>query len=138
METVGKDKVKRTHGELFSFAATAFAAQDSTLAVPYVVKYIWRKESSGRCRRCKESNVTVSHILSNCPEMAGVEYKARQDEVVRAIYQEIGKTLALDGEQPLMVDQRNELIYDVKLVTAKVKRERRSDITLIDKEHNRA
>ena len=62
------------------------AAQDQAIRTNYVKAAIDRSQEDSKCRMCKQSNETISQIVSGCPILAQKEYKKRNDNVARAVH----------------------------------------------------
>ena len=57
------------------------AAQDQSLRTNAVKAKIDKSQTDSKCRLCKETDETVTHIVSGCKTLAQKDYKRRHDEV---------------------------------------------------------
>ena len=69
------------------------AAQDQALGTNYRKGRIERNRKSAKCRMCKEKDETVTHLVSDCSNLAQKEYKRRHDKVATAVHWSILKTI---------------------------------------------
>ena len=65
------------------------AAQEQSLRTNMVKAKIDKTQTDSKCRICKQADETVSHILSECRNLAQREYKKRHDMVGKRIHWEI-------------------------------------------------
>ena len=61
------------------------AAQEQVLGFNWVKRMIDKKECSPRCHMCDKENETVSHIVSECTQLAQNEYKKFRHDKIAAI-----------------------------------------------------
>ena len=66
--------------------ALIIAAQDQAIRTNYIKTMVDKSQNGLKCRICKQSNETISHIVSSCSKVEQKEYKRRHDNVARAIH----------------------------------------------------
>ena len=64
---------------------TILAAQDQALRTNYIKKHIDKMDVSPMCRMCGKRNENISHIISECEDLAQKEYKIWRHDKVAAI-----------------------------------------------------
>ena len=62
------------------------AAQDQATRINYRRAKIERDGTSLLCRMCKQTDETVSHIVSECSKWTQIEYKGRHDKLATAVH----------------------------------------------------
>ena len=67
------------------------SAQEQAIRTNNTKFYIDKTNDSPRCRMCGERNKTVSHIISECSNLAQKEYKRRHDNVGKYIHWKLCK-----------------------------------------------
>ena len=69
------------------------AAQDQAIRTNWIRHNIDKEDISPSCRLCGERDQTVSHIVSECKELAQNDYKkARHDKVAAILHWQMCQT----------------------------------------------
>ena len=66
--------------------AMSFATQEQAIRTNYLRHKIDKIAQSPLCRMCDKKRETISHIVSECDELAQKEYKRRHDNVARIVH----------------------------------------------------
>ena len=71
-----------------------------SLQTRWVTHYLNRTTDSPKCRMCEKTDENVSHIVSECNELAQNEYKKlRQDKVVALLHELWCKTSGFETHE---------------------------------------
>ena len=124
------------------------AAQDQALRTNMVKARIEKRAGTDpRCRMCRTSNETVTHILSQCPKLAGSDYKYRHDRVAGIIHWSLCKRYGFEcsaswfdhqTERVLESDKGVKILWDFSLQTDHYVECRRPDIVVVDRPGRKA
>jgi hypothetical protein len=118
------------------------AAQDQAIRTNYRRAKIEKDGSSPVCRMCKQTDETISHIVSECSKLAQTEYKGRHDRVATAVHWSLAKKFGFPASdqwyqhrvEPSMENEKAKLLWDFNIYTDHVIEARRPDIVLVRKE----
>ena len=83
MELAETRDIKKKNG------STMCAAQEQAIRTNIIKSKIDKTQTDAKCRLCKQADETVSHIVSECRNLAKREYKKRHDMVGKRIHWEI-------------------------------------------------
>ena len=72
------------------------AAQDNAIKTNPAKARIDKTQQNSKCRLCGDRDETITHIISECSELAQNEYKARHDWVGKVIHWEMCKKFKFD------------------------------------------
>ena len=124
------------------------AAQDQALRTNAVKAKIERRVGADpRCRMCKASDETVTHILSQCSKLAGSDYMVRHNRVASIIHWGLCKRYnfecspdwyAHQCQRVLDGDNGVRILWDFSLLTDHYVECRRPDIVVVDKPGRKA
>ena len=122
------------------------AAQEQTLATNYIRKHIWGTECNPLCRLCKECPETISHIVSGCKCLASNKYTNRHNKVGTYIHWSILRDLGIKvcnewfrhTPEKVVEHGKSTIMWDVPITTDKKVGANRPDITIHDREKNKA
>ena len=121
------------------------AAQDQAIRTNWIGHNIDEEDISPSCRLCGERDETVSHIVSECKELAQNDYKkARHDKVAAILHwqmcQKYGFPTAaksyehfVDKEMSVLESEKVKLLWDCSIQTEIKIDHNKPDIVLLDK-----
>ena len=121
------------------------AAQDQAIRTNLIRHNIDKEDISPSCRLCGERDETVSHIVSECKELAQKDYKkARHDKVAAILHwqmcQKYGFPTAaksyehfVDKEMSVLENEKVKLLWDFSIQTEVKIDHNKPDIVLLDK-----
>ena len=123
--------------------ALIVAAQDQSLRTNAVKAKIDKSQSDSKCRCCKQTDETVTHIVSQCSALAQKEYKRRHDGVGKRIHWEICRKYGMKvaqkwyEHQPKAVEENEKykILWDFMVQTDHVIAARRPDLIVLDKKN---
>ena len=118
------------------------AAQDQALRTRYIQRAIDKQNISSKCRKCKEKDETINHIVSECSALAQHQYKKRHDTVAKALHWSLCKKYQINCSdkwyehhpEGVVENDKVKLLWDFGIRTDRVIRANRPDLTLVDKE----
>ena len=101
------------------------AAQDQALSTKAHKTYIQKTSTDAKCRLCKDTDETVSHILTACRILAPTEYVRRHNEVAKVIHLNICKAYDIQTpkqywkHEPLPVtdNEKAKILWDFEIRT---------------------
>ena len=119
------------------------AAQEQSLRTNMVKAKIDKTQTDSKCRICKQADETVSHILSECRNLAQREYKKRHDMVGKRIHWEICRKYKVkvkekwyEHEPEAVVEtEKCKILWDFMVQTDARIPARRPDVIVINKEN---
>ena len=121
------------------------AAQDQAIRTRWVQKNIDKMDITETCRMCGDKEETISHIVSECKQLAQNEYKlSRHDKVAAILHRDICKKNGfecgdksyehvVDSEKKVLENEDVKVLWDFPIQTDKKLDHNRPDITMIDK-----
>ncbi|KAJ8040969.1 hypothetical protein HOLleu_15434 [Holothuria leucospilota] len=117
------------------------AAQDQALNTKYHKTKILRVSTDPKCRMCKLSDETISHITSACQNLAGTLYLKRHNDLASAIHRKVCQNYDFHVEpvpwqhKPNLVEENDKakILWDFEIRTDRVMTARRPDLVIIDK-----
>ena len=100
-----------------------------------------KSQNDPKCRICKQSNETISHIVSSCSKMAQKEYKRRHDNVATAIHWGLSGKCGFERKErsydhvpgSVLENEDYKLLWDFSVRTDHEIGARRPDLVIIDK-----
>ena len=118
------------------------AAQDQAIRTNAIKVRIDRTQTDTKCRLCKTPDETVSHIVSECSNLAKREYKRRHDMVGKRIHWEICKKYQVKVKdkwyehepEGVIETEKCKILWDFMVQTDRIIPARRPDVIIIDKE----
>ena len=118
------------------------AAQDQAIRTNYRRAKIEKDGTSPLCRMCKQTNETVSHIVSECSKLAQTEYKGRHDKLATAVHWCLARKYGFSVSdqwyhhraEATVENEKVKLCWDLNLYTDHVIEARRPDIVVVKKE----
>ena len=121
------------------------AAQDQALRTKYILRAIDGHNISAKCRKCKDKDETINHIVSECPALAQNQYKKRHDTVAKALHWSLCNKYQISCSNkwyehqpdPVIENEQVKLLWDHAIRTDRVIRAHRPDLALIDKINRR-
>ena len=123
--------------------ALIVAAQDQSLRTNAVKAKIDKSQSDSKCRCCKQTDETVTHIVSQCSALAQKKYKRRHDGLGKRIHWEICRKYGMKvaekwyEHQPKAVEENEKykILWDFMVQTDHVIAVRRPDLIVLDKKN---
>ena len=121
------------------------AAQDQAIRTRWVQKNIDKMDITETCRMCGDKEETISHIVSECKQLAQKEYKlSRHDKVAAILHWDICQKNGfecgdksyehvVDSEKKVLENEDVKVLWDFPIQTDKKLDHNRPDITMIDK-----
>jgi len=93
---------------------------------------------------CKQTNETISHILSAGPKLAQKEYKKRHDNVARAIHWDLSGKYGFQRDErwpdyvpdSVLENEDYRMLWDFSMRTDHEIEGRRQDLLIIDEKEN--
>ena len=121
--------------------ALIIAAQDQAIRTNYIKTMIDKSQNDPKCRICKQSNETISHIVSSCSKLAQKEYKRRHDNVATAIHWDLSGKCGFERKErwyehvpeSVLENEDYKLLWDFSVRTDHEIGARRPDLVIIDK-----
>ena len=100
-----------------------------------------KSQNDPKCRICKQSNETISHIVSSCSKLAQKEYKRRHDNVATAIHWDLSGKCGFERKErwyenvpeSVLENEDYKLLWDFSVRTDHEIGARRPDLVIIDK-----
>ena len=74
------------------------AAQEQALRTNWIRKNIDGQEVSEKCRICGERDKSITHLISECKNLAQKEYNQRHDNIARIVHLDLCQKFGLVGE----------------------------------------
>ena len=71
-------------------------AQNNTIRTNQIKVRIDKTQQNSKCRLCGDRNETINHIISECSQLAKMEYKTRHDWAGKVIHWEVCKKFKFD------------------------------------------
>ena len=121
------------------------AAQDQAIRTRWVQKNIDKMDITETCRMCGDKEETISHIVSECKQLAQKECKlSRHDKVAAILHLDICKKNGfecgdksyehvVDSEKKVLENEDVNVLWDFPIQTDKKLDHKRPDITMIDR-----
>ena len=117
------------------------AAQEQALNTNAHKAKILHTSSDSRCRMCKATDETITHITSGCQKLAQTEYLKRHNNVAKIIHKNICEEYDIETvtqpwlHKPESVTENNQvkILWDFEIRTDHVIPARRPDIVVVDK-----
>ena len=121
------------------------AAQDQAIRTNWIRHNIDKEDISPLCRLCGERGETVSHIVSECKELAQNDYKkVRHDKVAAILHWNMCKKYGfpttsksyehfVDKEKTVLENKEVKLLWDVSIQTENKIEHNKPDLVLLDK-----
>ena len=100
-----------------------------------------KSQNDSKCRICKQSNETISHIVSSCSKLEQNEYKRRHDSVAREIHWDLSGKCGFERKETwyehvsesVLENEDYKLLWDYSVRTDHEIGARRLDLVIIDK-----
>ena len=121
------------------------AAQEQALRLNWVKRMIDKEECSPRCRMCDRENETVSHIVSECTQLAQNEYKkCRHDKINAIIHWHLCKKFGfsccgksyehfVEKDTRILENEDAKILWDFSIQTERKIEHNKPDVVLLDK-----
>ena len=120
------------------------AAQDQAIRTNWIRHNIDKEDISPSCRLCGERDETVSHIVSECKELAQNDYKkARHDKVAAILHWQMCQTYGfpttksyehfVDKEMAVLENEKVKLLWNFSIQTEIKIDHNKPDLVLLDK-----
>ena len=122
--------------------STIFAAQEQAVGTNSVKNIIYKENVSKECRLCGKADETIAHIVSECQQLAQVQYKGwRHDKVAQIVHWKLCQKLGLDyGDrwynhkvENVIVTEDIRLLWDFPIQTDHRLEHNRPDIVFENK-----
>jgi len=121
---------------------TIMAAQEQAIRTRSIKHHIDKVETSPLCRFCGDREETISHLVSECSQLAQKQYKHwRHDKVAQVLHWQLCKDHGLEHNekwyehkpQTVLENENVKILWDMKLQTDKVLAHNRPDIVVLEK-----
>ena len=104
------------------------AAQEQALRTRYIQRAIDGNNISPKCRKYKQKDETINHIVIECPELRENQNKKRHDTVARAVHWNLWKKKQMPCSnnwyehqpQPVTENENANLLCDYSIRTDRV------------------
>ena len=117
------------------------AAQEQAIRMNYVKHKIVKTAQSPLCRMCDKKSETISHIVSECEQLAQKEYKRRHNNVARIVHWKLcGKYNLKRSEkwyehapEDVVENEEVKILWDVMIQCDREIKARKPDIVVVNK-----